>query len=118
MRNKERLYVATSLPDALAALADRGAAGSPLAGATWIMRTPLRREAWKFSYVAISKVQELRQVAIFDREITVGASVTNAELATALAPLDECRALATAAGSSANPAIRQVSTIGGNLCAA
>ena len=39
----ERLYVATSLSDALAALADRGHSGAPLAGATWIMRAPLRK---------------------------------------------------------------------------
>lgn len=116
-KHKERLYVAMSLADAIAALADRGSAGAPLAGATWIMRAPLRQERQDLSYVAISRIDELRQLAILDHEISIGACVTHAELATALGPLPECRAVVMAAGSSANPAIRQVATIGGNLCA-
>jgi aerobic carbon-monoxide dehydrogenase medium subunit len=112
----ERLYIATSLSDALAALADRGRSGAPLAGATWIMRAPLREERQELSYVALSKIGELRQVDILDSEIRIGACVTHAELAHSLAPLPECGALAQAAARSANPAIRGVATIGGNLC--
>jgi len=110
-------YVARSLPDALAALADRGSAAIPLAGATWIMRAGLRQQRQHRCYVAISTIDELRNVEILDHEIRIGACVTHAELATSLASLPECRALAQAAAGSANPAIRQVATIGGNLCA-
>jgi carbon-monoxide dehydrogenase medium subunit len=118
MTDAPRFYLARSLPDALAALADRGPAAVPLAGATWILRGPIRRERQQhLRYVAISKIDELRNVEILDHEIRIGACVTHAELATSLASLPECRALAQAAGSSANPAIRQVATIGGNLCA-
>jgi len=118
MTDAQRLYVARSLPDALAALADRGRTGTPLAGATWIMRGPIRQERQHdLSYVAISKIDELRNVEILDHEIRIGACITHAELATSLASLPECRALAQAAGGSANPAVRQVATIGGNLCA-
>jgi carbon-monoxide dehydrogenase medium subunit len=117
----ERLHVATSLSDALAALADRGRSGAPLAGATWIMRAPLREERQDWSqdrsYVAISKIEELRHVEILDSEISIGSCVTHAELALCLAPLPDCRALAQAAARSANPAIRGVATVGGNLCA-
>ncbi|AZO00832.1 FAD-binding molybdopterin dehydrogenase [Mesorhizobium sp. M9A.F.Ca.ET.002.03.1.2] len=113
----ERLYVATSLADALAALAERGGAASVLAGATWIMRAPLRHEPQDLSYVAISGIDELRRVEVLDHEISIGACVTHAELANALASSPECSALAQAAGSSANPAVRHVATIGGNLCA-
>ena len=116
-QNGERLYIATSLVDAFAALADRGSAGAALAGATWIMRAPLRHEPQDLSYVAISKIDELRRVDILDHEISIGACVTHAELASSLGSLPECSALAQAAGSSANPAVRQVATIGGNLCA-
>ncbi len=116
MTAEQHFYVARSLPDALAALADRGRGGVPLAGATWIMRAPIRQERQHRSYVAISKVDELRKVEILDREIRIGACVTHAELAVSLASLPECRALAQAAGNSANPAIRQVATVGGNLC--
>ncbi|MEH2545426.1 carbon-monoxide dehydrogenase medium subunit [Bradyrhizobium sp. AZCC 2262] len=117
----ERLHVATSLSDALAALADRGHSGAPLAGATWIMRAPLREERQDWSqdrsYVAISKIEELRHVDILDSEISIGSCVTHAELALCLAALPDCRALAQAAARSANPAIRGVATVGGNLCA-
>ena len=108
-------YVAASVADAVAALSDRGAAGVPMAGATWIMRAPLRHEPMEKSYVAISAIEELRRIEISDSEIVIGACVTHAELAEALVSVPECRALAQAAGNSANPAIRQVATIGGNL---
>lgn len=115
--NGERFHAATSLADAIAALADRGSAGAALAGATWIMRAPLRHERRDLSYVAISKIDELRRLDILEREISIGACVTHAEMASSLGSLPECRALAQAAANSANPAVRNVATIGGNLCA-
>jgi carbon-monoxide dehydrogenase medium subunit len=113
----ERLHIATSLSDALAALADRGRSGAPLAGATWIMRAPLREERQDWCYVAISRIEELRRVEILDSEISIGSCVTHAELARSLAPLPECRAQVQAAARSANPGIRCIATVGGNLCA-
>jgi aerobic carbon-monoxide dehydrogenase medium subunit len=112
-----QLYVARTLPDAVAALAERGPEATPLAGATWIMRAPLRQERLAPFYVAISKIGSLCEVTIDDREVSIGACVTHAELAGQLASLPDCKALASAAGSAANPAIRQVATVGGNLCA-
>nr|WP_298681598.1 FAD binding domain-containing protein [uncultured Dongia sp.] len=112
------LHVATSVADAIAALADRGDGGAPLAGATWIMRAPIRKEQHPRSYVALAKIDELQRVELLHDYLSIGACVTHARLAAALAPLPEFRALAVAAGSSANPAIRQMATIGGNLCAA
>jgi carbon-monoxide dehydrogenase medium subunit len=112
-----RLYVARTLHNAVAALADRGPDGAPLAGATRIMRAPLRQERHEAFYVAISKIDALRQLNVHDREVSIGACVTHAELAGQLSSMPDCRALALAAGSAANPAIRQVATIGGNLCA-
>jgi carbon-monoxide dehydrogenase medium subunit len=112
-----RLHIARSLSEAVAALAERGPSGAPLAGATWIMRAPLREERRELSYVAISKIEELQRIDIADSQMSVGACVTHAELAHALAPLPECRALAQAAARSANPSIRGIATVGGNLCA-
>jgi carbon-monoxide dehydrogenase medium subunit len=99
-------------------LAERGAHAAPLAGATWIMRAPLRQERHAPFYVALTKIESLREVTIGADEVRIGACVTHAELARHLAALPDCRALAVAAGSAANPAIRQVATVGGNLCAA
>jgi aerobic carbon-monoxide dehydrogenase medium subunit len=112
-----QLYIASALDDAIAALAERGRDGAPLAGATWIMRTPLRQERHYLSYVALSKIAALRELSVGDREVSIGACVTHAELARGLASIPDCRALALAAGNAANPAIREVATIGGNLCA-
>lgn len=117
MTNRDSLHVAVSVADAIAALADRGRAGAPLAGATWIMRAPIRKDRHDYSYVALTKIGELRHVVIRDDELSIGACATHAQLAAALAPLPEFQALAMAAGGSANPAIRQIATIGGNICA-
>jgi aerobic carbon-monoxide dehydrogenase medium subunit len=113
-----RLYIASTLDDAVAALAERGRNGAPLAGATWIMRAPLREERHDLYYVAISKITGLRELSVHDREVSIGACVTHAQLARELGSIPECRALGLAAGNAANPAIREVATIGGNLCAA
>lgn len=112
----ESFHMAVSLPDAVAALADRGARGAPLAGATWIMRAPLRDEAFAAAYVGLSGIAALRALSIGETEIGIGACVSHAHLARALALLPEVRVLAEAAGRSANPAIREVATVGGNLC--
>jgi carbon-monoxide dehydrogenase medium subunit len=117
-RGKAGLHVAKTLPEAVAVLSERGRDAAPLAGATWIMRAPLRHEPHDRLYVAISKIDSLRQVAGDDREVSIGACVTHAELARQLASFADCQALASAAAAAANPAVRQVATIGGNLCAA
>ena len=82
------------------------------------MRAPLREERHDLSYVAISKIASLRELSVGEREVSIGACVTHAEIARELTSVPDCRALALAAGNAANPAIRQVATIGGNLCAA
>lgn len=112
------LYVATSLAAALDALAERGAAGAPLAGGTWIMRAPIRHERLRPAYVALSKLPELKRIDIGERSVEIGAGVTHAALATALAPYPDLAVLAQAAGRSANPGVRTVATLGGNLCTA
>lgn len=110
-------YRANSLSDALSALHERGAHGQAIAGGTWVMRSLLRGETQDRAYVSLCGLEELRHVHIGKAEIDIGACVTHSELALALRSEPRCRALAVAAGSSANPAVRNVATIGGNLCA-
>jgi carbon-monoxide dehydrogenase medium subunit len=109
------IHVARSLPAALDALDECGSAGAPFAGGTWIMRSPIRHEPHKPHYVAIGKIRELTAIRIDANVVEIGAAVTHAALASALADLPEFDVLATAAGRSANPAIRSMATIGGNL---
>ena len=109
------IYVARSLAGALDALGEYGTAGAPFAGGTWIMRSPIRHQPLKTHYVAIGRLPELTAVRIGSDAIEIGATVTHAALAAALAGLPEFAGLAAAAGHSANPAIRAMATIGGNL---
>lgn len=109
------IYVAPSLEAALDALCDYGAAGAAFAGGTWIMRSPIRHEPLKAHYVAIGKIAELNAIRIATNAIEIGAAVSHTALAAGLADLPECAVLAAAAGRSANPAIRGMATIGGNL---
>ena len=111
------IYVAPTLPAALDALHDYGSAGAPLAGGTWIMRSPIRHEPLKPHYVAIGKIPELSAIRTDAAAVEIGAAVTHAALAAALTDLPEFGVLVTAAGRSANPAIRNMATIGGNLAA-
>ncbi|MBU1258485.1 MAG: FAD binding domain-containing protein [Alphaproteobacteria bacterium] len=107
----------TSIAEALAALSGAGRGAAPLAGGTWIMRSPLRREALAPAYVALGRIPELAVIAVAGNTIEIGAAVTHADLAGALAAHPEFAALRAAAGNSANPAVRSAATLGGNLCA-
>lgn len=109
-----RLTVASSVEEALEAVAD---GASPLAGATWVMRAPLRDEPMAAHYVAIGAIPELRELEVGDEELTIGAAVSHTALAAALGGARGFEALATAAATSANPGIRNMATVGGNVCA-
>jgi carbon-monoxide dehydrogenase medium subunit len=109
------VYVAPSLMAALDALDEGGAETAPFAGGTWIMRAPLRHEPLKSRYVAIGKIPELHAIKVEADVVELGAAVTHAALAAALAELPEFDVLTAAANRSANPAIRTMATIGGNL---
>jgi aerobic carbon-monoxide dehydrogenase medium subunit len=88
----------------------------PLAGATWVMRAALRGETLAGAYVALRDIPELRQVEVRENEISIGAAITHAELAASLQRVRGCAGLVQAAAQAANPAIRRVATVGGNLC--
>lgn len=111
------LFIARTLADATAALQERGRSGVPLAGGTWIMRAPIRHEAFPAAPVSIGGIPELRRIEVLPDRASIGAAATHAEIAAALAGQPDLSALAEAAGRSANPAIRAAATLGGNLCA-
>lgn len=105
-----------SVEEAVAELARLGDDGAPLAGATWVMRAPLRGERLRGHYVALEGIDELRRIERGD-PVVLGALATHTKvggLTTGSGPLG---ALAEAARRSAFPAVRNVATIGGNICA-
>lgn len=115
MSASPRLLVPSSLDEALEALS---AGMTPLGGATWIMRAPLRGERMEDGYVAVGSLPALSNVVVEDGAVRIGAGVTHADLARAAGGVSGLRVLADAAGKSANPAVRGVATVGGNLSAA
>ncbi len=94
----------------------RAAGAAVLAGGTWIMRDPRRGVALPERIVALSKIAELQRVDVLDDRVSIGAAVTHAGLAQAINGLAGLEGLAAAATGAANPAIRRVATVGGNLC--
>ncbi|WP_033294938.1 FAD binding domain-containing protein [Amycolatopsis jejuensis] len=96
-----------SLPEALALISDDC---PPLAGATWLMRRPLRHAG----YVSVGPL--LRGSGRRRDARTFGAGLTHTELAAATRDDPDLRVLHQAAAHSANPGVRQRATLGGNLC--
>ena len=114
-----RVHVARSIEDAAAALVGTGEDSARLlAGGTWVMRAPIRREDLAASYVAIGRIEALRALEADDQEVRIGACATHADIAEFLQALPEFEGLRAAADNSANPAVRNMATIGGNICTA
>jgi aerobic carbon-monoxide dehydrogenase medium subunit len=93
-----------TVDEAVGRLAELGPDGAALAGGTWLMRSahPPR------TFVSLHRIPELRG--------PLGALATHTELSRL--PLSPAhRALGRAARSSAFPQVRNVATLGGNLCA-
>lgn len=111
------LYRATSVDDAVRELAELGDDGAALAGCTWIMRAPSRGEQLKARYVSLQDLDELLEVEDGD-PARLGARVTHARAARLDGGSGPLGALSRAAALSANRAVRNVATLGGNLCSA
>jgi xanthine dehydrogenase YagS FAD-binding subunit len=65
--------------------------------------------------VDLHGIKDLRGIKLDDKQLTIGATTTLAELAANGAVREQLAALAQAASSAANPQIRNVATCGGNL---
>lgn len=114
MPDAERLFVAaTSIDEALTA---RRQGASVLAGGTWMMRDPRRGVGIPGSVVALFGIPALTAVEVGHESIVIGAVVTHTALARALHGVAGFEGLVAAAEGAANPGIRGVATVGGNLC--
>ncbi len=107
-----RVAFPASTAEAVGLLAAAGPAAAPLAGGTWVMRAGLRGEPAADTYVSLRRIPALRAVAV-EAGLRIGACVTHAELAAALAPHPAFAGLRDAAARSANPAVRAMATVGG-----
>lgn len=105
----------STVEGALDALAQPGAAA--VAGASWVMRAALRHEAVPPVWVVLGGIDEMHAVTPTSDGLRIGALVTHERLAAMLVDAPDLRPLAQAAGQSANPGVRRIATLGGNLCA-
>lgn len=111
-----RYHRPAALPAALELLAEHGAAAMVIAGGTDLMPNMKHRLFTPDHLVALKAIPELRGIEERGAEIRIGAGETLA--AVARDPLVRRRlpALARAAGLVAGPQLRNMGTIGGNLC--
>jgi carbon-monoxide dehydrogenase medium subunit len=111
------VFMAQTVSEALEVLSDQDAGAVIVAGATWVMRAQVRHAPIPRMFVALSNIPELGFIEINRLEISIGSLVTHDILSKALLNLTALRALRQAAACSANPGVRQIATIGGNVCA-
>ena len=113
-----RVVVAHNLQDAFAVLDNANLSAIPLAGGTWVMRAPIRHEETAQSFLSLHAVEELKEIKATPTELIVGAMVSHKRLAIELSDMGDFTAIRVAVEKSANPSVRNMATIGGNLCAA
>ncbi|MCF3639615.1 FAD binding domain-containing protein [Rhizobium sp. TRM95111] len=107
------LTVAGSIEEALSA---RRQGAAILAGGTWLMRDPRRGQVLPKTLVSLHALPGLAAIDIKAGHMTIGAAVTHEALGRAFAGVVGFEAVVAAAVGAANPAIRRVATVGGNLC--
>ena len=104
-----------SVAEALQELGRDGA--QAVAGATWVLRAPLRHEAVVPNLVALNRVEGLGGFDVGPAAVTIGPLVTHDLLARRLPEAMGLEALRKAAVRAANPGVRRIATIGGNISA-
>ncbi len=109
-----RYHAARNVKDAVAVLADEPGAAL-LAGGTDLVPNMKRRQQTPSIVVGIRRVAELRRVTE-ESGLVLGAGLTLAEVAADARVRAGYAALAQAAGSVATPHLRNMGTLGGNLC--
>ena len=111
-------YVAaTTVDEALRALADAGPDGMLVAGGTDLYPNMKRRQFEPKMLVGLRAIKDLRGVGGSARDgLTIGACTTLTSVATHPTVARDYPALATAAGLVSSPQLRNMSTLGGNVC--
>jgi 4-hydroxybenzoyl-CoA reductase subunit beta len=110
-----RYHAARSVRDAARALRDGGPEAMLLAGGTDLVPNLKRRQQTPALLIGIRHLRELSRVRN-GKGLVLGSAVRLAEIAADRKVLSHYPALARAAGLVATPQIRNMGTLGGNLC--
>jgi 4-hydroxybenzoyl-CoA reductase subunit beta len=110
-----RYHAARSVKDAARALRDGGPDAMLIAGGTDLVPNLKRRQVAPSLLIGIRQLRELRRLRN-GRGLVLGSAVRLAELAADRRVQRHYAALARAAGQVGTPQIRNMGTLGGNLC--
>ena len=110
-----RYHAARSVRDAARALRDGGAEAMLIAGGTDLVPNLKRRQMTPSLLIGIRHLRELRRVRN-GNGLALGSAVRLSEIAADPTVRRRYPALALAAGQVATPQIRNLGTLGGNLC--
>jgi 4-hydroxybenzoyl-CoA reductase subunit beta len=105
-----------TLEEAVRILRGEGSDAMPLAGGTDLLPNMKRRQQVPRTLLSLRGVASLRQVHSTDSGLRLGACLTLSEIAGDPRFRNGARALAQAASQVATPHIRNMATLGGNLC--
>lgn len=104
------------LPEALGLLGAHAGAVLPIAGGTDLMPNMKHRLFTPAHLVSLRGLPELHGIEVGDGVLSIGAAETLAAISRHPLVLRHARALARAAGLVAGPQLRNMGTLGGNLC--
>lgn len=111
-----RYHRPRSLDEALALLAEKRDEALPIAGGTDLIPNMKHRLVAPANLVALRQLTELRGIEEGDVALSIGAGETLSAVARDPRVRRYFPALARAAGSVAGPQLRNMGTLGGNLC--
>ena len=110
-----RYFAPGTLEEAAGIMAGEGPSASLLAGGTDLLPKLKRGQQEPAALVSLSKIGHLREMRN-GKGLTLGAGVSLGEIVAVPAICENYRALWQAASQVATPQIRNVGTVGGNLC--
>ena len=105
-----------TVADAVKYLADRGPEATVVAGGTDLFPNMKRRQFEPKALVGLSQVRELSGVRHTAGGVAIGAATTLTRVATHADLARRYPALSTAAGLVSSPQLRNMGTLGGNVC--
>jgi len=112
---KFRLHQPATLAEAAAILATEGGAARIVAGGTDLLPNLKRRHQKASTLISLTRIPELRRMHA-NGELHIGAMETLTAVERAAVVRERYPALARAVGSISSPVLRNMGTIGGNLC--
>ena len=105
-----------TITEAVRILDGEGPKATPLAGGTDLLPNMKRRQQVPKVLMSLSRIGDLHQAKLTDSGSRLGACLTLSEIAADLRFRNGMTALAQAASFVATPQIRNMATLGGNLC--